>query len=284
MRYINYILIFSFLLINFSYRSVDAGTFKGKVIDIENKRPIAGARVVDWRTSIGTTTGSDGIYIFSTDFSPISLMVKCYGYDTKLNKTEYMLDGDTATINFELKRWDLNPEALNLPLNLTNLSQIPENQKILFEICITNMAIGYVHMGFYIDSKGQVFSYNLNEEKWDVSRNDAFTEAELMNKFKHNKKIVAKIDSVTILNKYNLINLIDEKDMSEPVEGCNDAGITRFMAYYYSSDSLLYKPILLYMTGISAQKNLSPAGIMLFRWLYYTIYGNRIIWCGCPGD
>lgn len=140
-------------------------------------------------------------------------------------------------------------------------------QEILFEVQHINFAWGYTLKGFYIDNEGNWYRYNHSDEQWRPSRYDAFSEEELLEKYSHSREFGGTIKYDTLLEKYNLIDSASKGELSVPVSRCRDSGGTSYSAYVFDADSSLYKPVLLYLVGDWAQKNLSDSGRLLYELL-----------------
>lgn len=157
-------------------------------------------------------------------------------------------------------------------------------QKVFFEVSYLNYAWGYQLRGFYIDYQGNVYKYNHSDERWETARSDTITEAELLEKYSHEKELIAKIPCDTLLQKCNMIQAASEGELSEKIHRCYDAGALSYLAYTYHAKNKEYTPVLLYLAGDVAQKNLSEAAQLLFDWLKAVDprYGNPL--CGFPDE
>jgi hypothetical protein len=147
-------------------------------------------------------------------------------------------------------------------------SRTPIKQKFLFEVTYVNHAWGFQLRGIYIDKPGQVYKYDHSHEVWRPSNPNFYTEEELLRKFESNKEFVKAVDSQTLLKMYNLIRTAKQGTFSEPVQRCNDAGTTAYIAYLFDSKANTYKPLLLYQVGDWARKNLSESAKVLYEWLF----------------
>jgi hypothetical protein len=156
-------------------------------------------------------------------------------------------------------------------------SDIPEMQKFLFEISTVNYAWGRVIRGLYVDSHGGVHEYNHSYADWLPSGMNAYSQAELSDKF-DKKQQKTTIDAATLARMYKLIEPASMGELTLPTHRCFDAGVTSYVAYSYDQKSQRYKSVLLYQAGDIAQKNLSESAKTLYEWLF-SFSGGRPSFC-----
>ena len=162
--------------------------------------------------------------------------------------------------------------ATAVPNTVTG-SDIPEKQMFLFEISTVNYAWGREIRGLYVDSQGGVYEYNRSDADWQPADKDAYSEAELSDKF-HKKQPKQTVEAATLARMQKLIEPASAGKLTPPAGRCFDAGVTRYLAYSYDQRSQRYKPVLLYQAGDIAQKNLSESARTLYEWLFLLAGGG----------
>ncbi|MGD8306088.1 MAG: hypothetical protein PVF17_05495 [Ignavibacteria bacterium] len=142
-------------------------------------------------------------------------------------------------------------------------------QTYYFEVEYVNHAWGYQHNGFYIDKTGDVFAYNYNEQDdpWNPETRDHFTVEELVDKYSHSNSLCDKIDFITLKEKQLYIPIALAGNISDTTSDGADMGTLSYICYRYNSNSNLYTPIILQVSGDIAFKNESEAAENLVLWL-----------------
>lgn len=143
------------------------------------------------------------------------------------------------------------------------------NQSILFEVSHVNHAWGYQLSGFYIDSAGQVFSFNYGEDDdpWHPEYPYMLTEAELMDKYSHNSTLVKIVDPNNVTEMRALIAGAAEGILTPAQHEMCDYGTTSYIGYQYSDQQRLYFPVTLYLYGDWFVENQSSEAGTLVKWL-----------------
>lgn len=77
------------------------GTVKGKVSDNKSGEPLAGVYII-YGKNLGTTSGQDGSFIFSSAPGKISITFRFLGYEP-VTKEVNVMDSDTVELNTELE-------------------------------------------------------------------------------------------------------------------------------------------------------------------------------------
>ncbi len=179
--------------------------------------------------------------------------------------------GETAIMNP-----DNNPDPEN--------QRVPaQDQEVLFEVSYTNFAWGYRLGGFYVDRRGDVYSFSRGpeDERWHPAESGHLLEQDLHEKYSINKDRLGTIDRGTLSSMVDLIGQASVGEMTEPVGRCNDFGGRSFVAYVQDGLTGEYKNIVLYQYGDWARRNKSSAAVELFEWLRYVAGESGDIPCGC---
>lgn len=89
-------------------------SFRGKVIDEQTLKPINGANLVILKTSLGTSTNSDGSFIFSSvKESLYSVEISCIGYETTIVAVNIKAGMHAFSIGLVQKNVNLNEVAIS---------------------------------------------------------------------------------------------------------------------------------------------------------------------------
>ncbi len=152
----------------------------------------------------------------------------------------------------------------------TDASQVIQlKQKYLFEVSYINFAWGHVHRGIYIDRNGNVYSYHYDrdDEIWQPEDYLQLTEADLTDKYSHNRTHIATVHPRTLRDMYDLVASAAQGELSERVHVMCDAGGTQYTAYLYDPAASRYMRVLLKLSGDYEQENLSGEARDLCQWL-----------------
>jgi len=114
------------------------------------------------------------------------------------------------------------------------------NQIYLFEVESIKATKVFSQKGYYIDYKGNLYSYGYDDaEKWRTRfRSDCrrkLTNACLRDKYNANKKLVKKLGLENVKNKLNLSKFIPASENSGRHAKCNYAKTTHFSTFSYNS-------------------------------------------------
>jgi hypothetical protein len=218
------------------------------------------------RDAFRQTVGRDGVCSFQT--GKLSAMLNKWwqkGGGVSFSTKDFEAADCQGTLyNFTLPNQTIKPSEL-----LDN-SSLPIKQKILFEKYYINHARGYQYQGIYIDSEGTVYSYQYTpgDQKWQPKENNgSYTEEELMEKYSHSRKFVAKIDPNELKAKYKLIEEASKGGYSEPKCVGADRGAHVTIAYLYEPETDKYKGIKLTVEGDCQYESLSMSAKVLAVWL-----------------
>jgi len=167
--------------------------------------------------------------------------------------------------------------AASAPLLLAD--DLPEDlkssqQNYVFDISHVNHAWGYRHKGYFVDSRGYIYSYDHSGEKWEYEDATELEDKILALKFK-NRKLFAKIESRELSNHFKLIEIASRGQISPPVSRCNDFGSIRYTAYLFDTGKNSYTPVKIYQAGDTAWRNLSDEAWQIYRWLNSIIYEGK---------
>jgi hypothetical protein len=145
--------------------------------------------------------------------------------------------------------------------------QTDSGQRILFEMEYVNFAWGHQHRGFYVDSDGGVWTYDVSGTPWEPARHDAYTLEELEAKYGSRREPLTTVPARKIEEMRRLIESASRGGLTEPVGNCADFGSITYRAFEYDADGSLYRPVLLYQAGDVALKNTSLSAARITGWL-----------------
>lgn len=139
-------------------------------------------------------------------------------------------------------------------------------QDVLFQSEYINYAWGKAHNGYYIDSHGNVFAYNL-PDRWNFP-DSTFTLGGLsMNQNLSKCHFVLKLDQKVIAEKMNLLQQAMKGKLSNPETTMADAGELSKYYFIYNSQTKAYKQLLLSQWGDWTVKNSSKEANELSQWM-----------------
>jgi hypothetical protein len=138
-----------------------------------------------------------------------------------------------------------------------------------FEVSYENNAWGFQHRGLFIDSNGDVFTYDVSSDRSDeYSETDTeYSESTLTKKFSTESEYKENIPPSTLQEMKDKIASANNGTLGDPISNANDAGIWRYKAFIYNSDNKTYKSVLLYQTGDVKITNSSSEAEELKNWL-----------------
>ncbi len=153
--------------------------------------------------------------------------------------------------------------------NVFNNNSGKDFQKYLFEVQYINYAWGYIHSGFYINKKGEIyqFRYDRDSEQWRSNPDNYYTEEELKDKYSPNHEFVATLEKSDVLAKKELIPTIMESSYSDSVQIGADQGAKRYICYYYDSKKKEYLRIIIEQEGDWSFNKQSAAADSVVNWL-----------------
>ncbi|MDQ1266607.1 MAG: hypothetical protein QG635_1759, partial [Bacteroidota bacterium] len=147
-------------------------------------------------------------------------------------------------------------------------------QYTLFEVEYINYAWGYTHEGFFIDSLGDVYTYqyyregnHIPRDTWQPANFDTLAPQELAEKYSHNPALFTTINKSVLTEKFSLVEAAAKGKMSERKMVCADIGSWYYVAYKFDKVRNHYYKVNLYQSGDLNWRNLSPEAKVLTEWL-----------------
>lgn len=153
-------------------------------------------------------------------------------------------------------------------LNCSDAETIPPaGQEILFGVSYVNYAWGKQNRGFFINQKGQVYTYN-NPAKWNFPQEDASLSEVLMKENLSASQLKDTIISATEVKKFAsvLYDIREDRFSPRTAKGA-DMGSTTYYAFRFDPDSKTYKPVLLALYGDFETQNLDLNAVEITNWL-----------------
>ncbi|HEY6952906.1 MAG TPA: hypothetical protein VI758_10895 [Bacteroidota bacterium] len=141
--------------------------------------------------------------------------------------------------------------------------------KIYFETEYVNFSWGYVHNGWFIDTAGNVISYDLAKSgtQWVPNSNELYGEAELWAKIHHNDTLRTQVPLDTLEALRSLaVASVGGKYSDTTCPGA-DMGAFVYACYVYQADSLKFRRTVLRVYGDCRYYNTSPSAIELADWM-----------------
>ena len=164
------------------------------------------------------------------------------------------------------------------------INQVKDRQ-ILFEVVHFSW-VGWEH-GFYIDSEGDVYNYDLREENYffglfrefyyDWRRPSApYKTTDLFRTYGFNSEYSHTIPKEELDSMYALVDAIEagEYDYTGPMMLKNPPSGTVYNAFRFDKDSRLYEPIMVHHIGYREWWSETPEGDTLYCWLKKVGYGD----------
>lgn len=141
------------------------------------------------------------------------------------------------------------------------------DQQVLFQYEYVNYAWSYQHMGWYIDTTGNLISYNL-PVKWSYPDSLGFTtDTAIISNLKSCIKTDYRVPKSVLESKISLIEKSATGTLTKPRYEMADAGIQRYTAFLYNKSTKRYKRILLYQWGDELIENSSNEAKELQKWM-----------------
>ncbi len=143
------------------------------------------------------------------------------------------------------------------------------SQQIICEKRYINFAFGRVHRGIYIDREGNIYSYayQRGDKAWRQSSDYTYTEEELLEKYDHEKKLIATVKQKEVNAKRELILKASTGAYSERIRRGADQGTYASTCYLYDAATGKYRGITLRKSGDENYENLSEEAKTLSAWL-----------------
>lgn len=145
---------------------------------------------------------------------------------------------------------------------------IYDKKQVLFQYQYINYAWVYQRYGFYIDASAKVWSFD-KPQTWNELNSDTklIEESKLSQNLSKCSVGSLIVDSTQLLKYAKLINSAAKGTLSTPVSVMADAGIHKYVAYQYNSQSKTYNEILIYQWGDLEIINLSEEAKEIKLWL-----------------
>jgi hypothetical protein len=149
------------------------------------------------------------------------------------------------------------------------ISGAPSRQLFICEREYINFAFGRVRRGIYVDGAGGVYSYAYRraDKAWLPSKDGTYTEAELLEKYDHDRKLIATLKPKEIAAKRRLILKASRGTYSERIIRGADQGTYKSACYLYDAATARYRELTLRVTGDARYENLSEEAKTLSAWL-----------------
>ena len=144
---------------------------------------------------------------------------------------------------------------------------LKRNQKIIFQYEYINYAWEYQHAGWFIDSSGNIYCYNLPDNWNHYNKSEYFSYANMNSNILKTDSVCFNLDKNELADKIELIKEAANGEISEPVQEMWDAGIYTFVGFIYYPKNNIYKKIILKQLGDIKIENKSQAAIELYNWL-----------------
>lgn len=143
------------------------------------------------------------------------------------------------------------------------------SQKLFFQYEYINYAWGFQHQGWFIDSTGKVYSYNLPEsDTWNSGdENGVISASDLNENLSKAHSTGYTINTRELASKIDLINKAKLGEISEPVQVGADAGAMIYSCYTYDSSTKSYKRVILKKLGDYRVDNNSKSAYYLYKWM-----------------
>ncbi|SDF42725.1 hypothetical protein SAMN04487996_110272 [Dyadobacter soli] len=126
---------------------------------------------------------------------------------------------------------------------------VDNDQEVYFEIHYTNQAWGNQFKGFLIDKQGQVRTYDKPASWNDIELTQTLSKEQMEANAAQTTVSSTKIGSADLVQYMELAGKITGENLSKPVNGGADLGLTRFYSYTYDAGKKTYSHTLLRQTG-----------------------------------
>jgi len=153
--------------------------------------------------------------------------------------------------------------------NISIINSKTIDEKIIFEVEYTNWAWGYQHFGYFIDTTGDVHSYDLgtsNITLYDTSF-DYYSEEYLRAKFNHADTLRRTVNHDSLRWSYTLARLVLPGPYSDRTNIGADMGSISYYVYLYDPVVTKYHKILLSQEGDWTFYNTQESAMVLVPWL-----------------
>jgi hypothetical protein len=144
---------------------------------------------------------------------------------------------------------------------------VSDRQTVLFQMDYVNYTAGYQHYGFFIDSEGNVLTYN-NPEKWNFPDRDlrisAVKIAENLTMCSH---AGIKIQKEDLLKYSGHIKYIAATKVTAMKNAADNAGSTEYICFQLSENSEMYKGAIIRTEGNFTCENLNFFSRRVAEWM-----------------
>jgi hypothetical protein len=156
-----------------------------------------------------------------------------------------------------------------ITISCSSDEESPYSQEYLFAVHYENMAWNPTSMGFVINKKGDVSTYDLSTMNGQISESlvTIKTEDELSAIFEKNYSWKEQIDTDTLRHYQNKILMISDDTLSEPQSVCADAGRYEYVVFHYNESTGEYTGVLVYQSGDWMIENSLNDAIAIKNWL-----------------
>jgi hypothetical protein len=144
---------------------------------------------------------------------------------------------------------------------------VSKSQEILFQVEYLNNVEVYEHWGYFIDVKGNVFSYNL-PEKWNFPGDDqTITKKDAMENLAACKIVEIKVPQEELQKYTNYIDNIAASKVTMTKSKSTIEGTLSYYCYQYSENSSSYKRSVIKTRGHSKCENLNFYSKKVVLWM-----------------
>lgn len=154
---------------------------------------------------------------------------------------------------------------------------VTKTQEILFGEHYTNLAWGRHIRGWFMDSAGNVYYYDLKPDETLIrtDREGYISKQDVQHNLSYAKKVYS-VGFEELSQNYKLAQpLINNSVLNQPRSTAYDMGNDIFVYYAWDATREKYKQILLQASGDVSQENTNPCAKELYEWLYPI---NQRVW------
>lgn len=161
-----------------------------------------------------------------------------------------------ATLLLSCKDASINPEH-------------PDLNKVYLESEYVNFAWGYAHNGWFIDTSGNIISYDIAKSgtQWVRNSSEYYSEDELWAKIHHKDTLREVIPNDTLKHLRELALASVAGTLSDTVCPGADMGALVYSCYVFKPDSLKFQRIVLRVYGDCRFNNAAQSAIDLAHWI-----------------
>jgi hypothetical protein len=158
--------------------------------------------------------------------------------------------------------------ALLLILNSCQKTYVvSKSQEILFQYEYIRTAGTYDHQGFFVDTRGNILSFN-RPEKWNFPKDDqTITQKELLENISSCKLTGKIIPAAELQKNINSIDNIAASKVTFPKRTNTESGTSSYYCYQFSENSLTYKRTIVKTEGDLKCENLNFFSKKIVAWM-----------------